>query len=77
MLERLSRGLTFIAGSVVGGLALAFVIVAAAAGSHPRATPGSQPAPASSPAPAEERARRAAGRRASRMRRPCSAQPPP
>lgn len=28
MLERLSRGLTFIAGSVVGGLALAFVIVA-------------------------------------------------
>jgi serine peptidase DegS len=28
MMERLSRGLTFIAGSVVGGLALAFVIVA-------------------------------------------------
>jgi hypothetical protein len=28
MLERLGRGLTFIAGSVVGGLALAFVIVA-------------------------------------------------
>lgn len=28
MLQRLSRGLTFIAGSVVGGLALAFVIVA-------------------------------------------------
>jgi serine protease DegS len=29
MLERLGRGLTFVAGSVVGGLALAFVIVAA------------------------------------------------
>jgi serine protease DegS len=29
MLQRLGRGLTFIAGSVVGGLALAFVIVAA------------------------------------------------
>lgn len=28
MLERLGRGLTFIAGSVVGGLALAFVIIA-------------------------------------------------
>ena len=28
MMERLSRGLTFIAGSVVGGLALAFVIIA-------------------------------------------------
>ena len=28
MLERLGRGLTFVAGSVVGGLALAFVIVA-------------------------------------------------
>src|SRR5579863_6449668 len=29
MLERLGRGLTFVAGSVVGGLALAFLIVAA------------------------------------------------
>ncbi|HEY2036565.1 MAG TPA: trypsin-like peptidase domain-containing protein [Steroidobacteraceae bacterium] len=51
MLERLSRGLTFIAGSVVGGLALAFVIVAA----RPdliRGSAGPQPAPASSPAPA-------------------------
>ena len=28
MLERLGRGLTFVVGSVVGGLALAFVIVA-------------------------------------------------
>ncbi|MGA7823615.1 MAG: hypothetical protein WCA14_05430, partial [Steroidobacteraceae bacterium] len=28
MLERLGRGLTFVAGSVVGGLALAFLIVA-------------------------------------------------
>lgn len=48
MLERLSRGLTFIAGSVVGGLALAFVIVAL----RPdliRGNPGSQPAQASAP----------------------------
>jgi hypothetical protein len=29
MIERFSRGLVFVAGSVVGGLALAFVIVAA------------------------------------------------
>jgi hypothetical protein len=28
MLERLGRGLTFVVGSVVGGLALAFLIVA-------------------------------------------------
>src|ERR1700761_245403 len=28
MLERLGRGLTFVVGSIVGGLALAFVIVA-------------------------------------------------
>ena len=51
MLQRLSRGLTFIAGSVVGGLALAFVIVAA----RPdliRENAGSQPAPASLPPPA-------------------------
>ncbi|HEV2442989.1 MAG TPA: trypsin-like peptidase domain-containing protein [Steroidobacteraceae bacterium] len=50
MLERLGRGLTFIAGSVVGGLALAFVIVAM----RPdlvRENAGSQPAPASVPAP--------------------------
>ncbi|HWF98365.1 MAG TPA: trypsin-like peptidase domain-containing protein [Steroidobacteraceae bacterium] len=54
MLERLSRGLTFIAGSVVGGLALAFVIVAV----RPdliRGGAGSQqpPAPASAPAPVQ------------------------
>lgn len=52
MLERLSRGLTFIAGSVVGGLALAFVIVAL----RPdliRGNAGTQPAPASSPVFAE------------------------
>ena len=51
MRERLSRGLTFIAGSVVGGLALAFVIVAL----RPdliRGNAGSQPAPASAPPPA-------------------------
>jgi serine protease DegS len=48
MLQRLSRGLTFIAGSVVGGLALAFVIVAM----RPdliRGSAGSQPAPAPAP----------------------------
>jgi S1-C subfamily serine protease len=51
MLERLSRGLTFVAGSVVGGLALAFVIIAL----RPdliRGNAGSQPEPASVPAPA-------------------------
>jgi len=51
MLERLSRGLTFIAGSVVGGLALAFVIVAV----RPdliRGNASSQVAPASVPEPA-------------------------
>jgi serine peptidase DegS len=51
MLERLSRGLTFIAGSVVGGLALAFVIVAL----RPdliRGNAGSEVPPASIPAPA-------------------------
>ncbi len=50
MLERLSRGLTFIAGSVVGGLALAFVIVAL----RPdliRGNAGPQPAPTFEPAP--------------------------
>ena len=48
MLQRLSRGLTFIAGSVVGGLALAFVIVAM----RPdliRGNAGSQPAPLPAP----------------------------
>ena len=48
MLERLGRGLTFIAGSVVGGLALAFLIVAV----RPdlvRTDAGSQVAPASLP----------------------------
>jgi serine protease DegS len=48
MLERLSRGLTFIAGSVVGGLALAFVIVAV----RPdliRGNSGFQPAPTVAP----------------------------
>ena len=52
MLDRLSRGLTFIAGSVVGGLALAFVIVAL----RPdliRGNAGPQPAPASAPILAE------------------------
>ncbi|HEX3844931.1 MAG TPA: trypsin-like peptidase domain-containing protein [Steroidobacteraceae bacterium] len=53
MLERLSRGLTFIAGSVVGGLALAFVIVAARpdlirGGAGPQSAPASPPAPAAS-----------------------------
>lgn len=50
MLERLSRGLTFIAGSVVGGLALAFVIVAV----RPdliRGNAGSRPEPAAAAAP--------------------------
>jgi len=67
MLERLSRGLTFIAGSVVGGLALAFVIVAvrpdlirgnAGAGSQPVSTPAPTlaPAPALAPAPPSTRA---------------------
>ena len=51
MLQRLSRGLTFIAGSVVGGLALAFVIVAV----RPdliRGDGGSPAPPSSVPAPA-------------------------
>jgi serine protease DegS len=52
MLQHLGRGLTFVAGSVVGGLALAFVIVAL----RPelirgRATPAPAPA-AAAPAPA-------------------------
>ena len=49
MLKRLSRGLTFIAGSVVGGLALAFVIVAL----NPSLIhePGGSPPPPRRPAP--------------------------
>jgi serine protease DegS len=56
MLERLGRGLTFIAGSVVGGLALAFVIVALRPdlirqNAGPEVSPASIPAPvASAPA---------------------------
>ena len=42
MLQRLGRGLTFIAGSVVGGLALAFVIVAL----HPSLIDAGRPQPA-------------------------------
>jgi serine peptidase DegS len=56
MLERLSRGLTFIAGSVVGGLALAFVIVALRPdlirGAAGPPAPAPAPAPALAPAPA-------------------------
>ena len=54
MLNRLGRGLTFIAGSVIGGLALAFLIVAArpdlirgssgVAGPAPPAPPATPPA---------------------------------
>lgn len=51
MMERLSRGLTFIAGSVVGGLALAFVIVALRPDLIRRDT-GPLPAPAAAPVPA-------------------------
>lgn len=53
MLQQLGRGLTFIAGSVVGGLALAFVIVAL----RPdliRRSPEVVARPASVPAPAEQ-----------------------
>ncbi len=53
MLERLGRGLTFVAGSVVGGLALAFVIVAARPDLLRRAAPPSPGAPVmSDPLPA-------------------------
>ena len=59
MLQKLGRGLTFIAGSVVGGLALAFVIVAL----HPSLIRPHSPAPAptrpaaarTAPAPAPAR----------------------
>ncbi|HYL02093.1 MAG TPA: trypsin-like peptidase domain-containing protein [Steroidobacteraceae bacterium] len=49
MLERLGRGLTFVAGSVVGGLALAFLIVAARPDLIRRA-PAPVAAPAAAPA---------------------------
>src|ERR1700756_70273 len=61
MLEHLGRGLTFVAGSVVGGLALAFLIVAArpelirgrtAPPPAAAAAPAAQVAPAPSPAAA-------------------------
>ena len=55
MLEHLGRGLTFVAGSVVGGLALAFLIVAARPdlirGRSPPPTVAA-PSPAAPPAPA-------------------------
>ena len=65
MLEHLGRGLTFVAGSVVGGLALAFLIVAArpelirgrtapppAAAAAPAAQVAVAPSPAAATAPA-------------------------
>ncbi len=57
MLEHLGRGLTFVAGSVVGGLALAFLIVALRPdlirGRATReAPPVAAPAPAAAPTPA-------------------------
>ena len=65
MLEHLGRGLTFVAGSVVGGLALAFLIVAArpelirgrtapppAAAAAPAAQVAAAPSPAAATAPA-------------------------
>jgi len=61
MLEHLGRGLTFVAGSVVGGLALAFLIVAVrpelirgrgAPPAVPAAAPAASPAAPASPAPA-------------------------
>jgi len=61
MLERLSRGLTFIAGSVVGGLALAFVIVALRPdlirGNADSRAPASMPIPAATAPTAEGPAR--------------------
>jgi serine protease DegS len=63
MLERLGRGITFVAGSVVGGLALAFVIVAVRPDlirhGEPRAALTAAPAPQPAPpreAPAPARA---------------------
>src|SRR5579859_1441435 len=57
MLEHLGRGLTFVAGSVVGGLALAFLIVAVRPDLirgrlAPPTAAGSPPAPAAAPPPA-------------------------
>ena len=72
MLKHLGRGLTFVAGSVVGGLALAFLIVAArpelirgratpqaTASTAPAAPPAAAPSPAAvtAPAPASPSAR--------------------
>ncbi len=56
MLKRLGRGLTFIAGSVVGGLALAFVIIALHPSliRNPGGSPPARPAP-TAPAHAEQR----------------------
>src|SRR5215467_8336747 len=60
MLEHLGRGLTFVAGSVVGGLALAFLIVAVRPDLiRGRATPPPAPA-AAPPAPAATEAKAAA-----------------
>lgn len=73
MLEHVGRGLTFVAGSVVGGLALAFLIVvmrpdlirgrgttAAAPGAAPAATaPAAPTAPAAAPGPPESEPGRA------------------
>ena len=53
MLQRLGRGLTFIAGSVVGGLALAFVIVALRPDLIRRSS-GTAPPPAYRSAPAAQ-----------------------
>ena len=60
MLQRLGRGLTFIAGSIVGGLALAFVIVAL----HPSLIRGPARSPPRTvpPAPAPAAAARVPGR---------------
>ena len=49
MFERFGRGLAFIAGSIVGGLALAFVVVAL----RPDLIRRPAPAPVATPAPAE------------------------
>ena len=73
MLKRLGRGLIFVAGSVVGGLALAFLIVAlrpelirGASARGPAAACRRVP-PAAAPAPAARHLRRR-GRSAPRRR---------
>ena len=71
MLERLGRGLTFVAGSVVGGLALAFLIVAL----RPDLIRGRPNPPACAAAPSPPSARRRRRRRASATRTRCSAPP--